>query len=141
VEVDTETCEIRLLKFAAVHDCGRPINPVVVDGQLHGGIVQGIGAALMEEIIYDEAGQIQGASFMDYALPKADQLPRILTEQLAYPSVINELGIKGVGESGAIAPGAAIANAVEDAVADLGVVIRELPVTPVRLFRLLKPTL
>jgi carbon-monoxide dehydrogenase large subunit len=140
VEVDIETCEIRLLKFAAVHDCGRPINPVVVDGQLHGGLVQGIGAALMEEIVYDEAGQIQGASFMDYALPKADDLPPILTAQLAYPSVINELGIKGVGESGCIAPGAAIANAVEDAVADLGVVIRELPITPARLFRLLHPT-
>jgi carbon-monoxide dehydrogenase large subunit len=140
VEVDIETCEIRLVKYAAVHDCGRPINPVVVDGQLHGGIVQGIGAALMEEIVYDETGQIQGASFMDYALPKADQLPPILTGQLAYPSIINELGIKGVGESGAIAPGAAIANAIEDAVADLGVVIRELPITPARLFRLLHPT-
>jgi len=140
VEVDIETCEIRLLRFAAVHDCGRPINPVVVDGQLHGGLVQGIGAALMEQIVYDESGQIQGASFMDYALPKADDLPPILTAQLAYPSVINELGIKGVGESGCIAPGAAIANAIEDAVADLGVVIRELPVTPARLFRLLHPT-
>jgi carbon-monoxide dehydrogenase large subunit len=138
VEVDVETCEIRLVRYAAVHDCGRPINPVVVDGQLHGGIVQGIGAALMEEIVYDEAGQIQGASFMDYALPKADQLPFIDTEQLAYPSVINELGIKGVGESGAIAPGAAIANAVEDALADLGVVVRELPLTPKRLYGMIR---
>jgi carbon-monoxide dehydrogenase large subunit len=137
VEVDLETCEVRLLKYAAVHDCGRSINPVVVDGQLHGGIAQGIGGALMEELVYDEAGQLQGASFMDYALPKADQLPPILTAQLAYPSMINELGIKGVGESGAIAPGAAIANAVEDALAEFGVVIRELPVTPARLFKLL----
>jgi carbon-monoxide dehydrogenase large subunit len=138
LEVDLETCEVRLLKFAAVHDCGQPINPVVVHGQLHGGIVQGIGAALMEEIVYDDAGQIQGASFMDYALPKADQLPAMETQLLAYPSVINELGIKGVGESGAIAPGAAIANAVEDALAEFDVVIRELPVTPARLFALLR---
>jgi CO/xanthine dehydrogenase Mo-binding subunit len=138
VEVDVETCEVRILKYAAVHDCGNPINPMVVDGQLHGGIVQGIGAALMEELVYDDAGQLQTGSFMDYALPKAADLPPILTAQLAYPSVINELGIKGVGESGAIAPGAALANAVEDALAAFNITIRELPVTPARLFALLR---
>jgi carbon-monoxide dehydrogenase large subunit len=111
---------------------------MVVDGQLHGGIAQGIGGALMEEIVYDEAAQLQGASFMDYALPKADQLPPLDVAQLAYPSAINELGVKGVGESGAIAPGAALANAVEDALADYGITIRELPITPARLFSLLR---
>jgi carbon-monoxide dehydrogenase large subunit len=137
VEVDIETCEVRILKYAAVHDCGRPINPMVVDGQLHGGIAQGIGGALMEELAYDASGQLQSGSFMDYAMPKAADLPNILTAQLAYPSMINELGIKGVGESGCIAPGAALANAVEDALADFGVTIRELPMTPARLFQLL----
>ena len=138
VEVDADTCEVRILKYAAVHDCGNPINPMVVDGQLHGGIAQGIGAALMEELVYDEAGQLQTGSFMDYAMPKAADVPSILTAQLAYPSVINELGIKGVGESGAIAPGAALANAIEDALAGYGIVIRELPMTPARLFALLR---
>jgi CO/xanthine dehydrogenase Mo-binding subunit len=128
---------VRILKYAAVHDCGQPINPMVVDGQLHGGIAQGIGGALMEELAYDASGQLQSGSFMDYAMPKAADLPNILTAQLAYPSMINELGIKGVGESGCIAPGAALANAVEDALADFGVTIRELPMTPARLFQLL----
>ncbi|HYR33040.1 MAG TPA: xanthine dehydrogenase family protein molybdopterin-binding subunit [Burkholderiales bacterium] len=138
VEVDVETCEVRILKYAAVHDCGKAINPMVVDGQLHGGIAQGIGAALMEELVYDDSGQLQTGSFMDYAMPKAADLPSILTAQLEYPSAINELGIKGVGESGAIAPGAALANAVEDALAGFGITIRELPVTPARLFALLR---
>ena len=137
VEVDVETCEVRILKYAAVHDCGRPINPVLVDGQLHGGIAQGIGGALMEELVYDETGQLRSGSFMDYALPRADDLPAFATGQLAYPSMINELGIKGVGESGAIAPGAALANAVEDALADYGITIRELPLKPARLYALL----
>jgi carbon-monoxide dehydrogenase large subunit len=137
VEVDVETCEVRIVKYAAVHDCGRPINPLVVDGQLHGGIAQGIGGALMEELVYDDAGQLQSGSLMDYALPRADDLPSFAIGQLAYPSMINELGIKGVGESGAIAPGAAIANAIEDALADYRITIRELPVTPARLFALL----
>jgi len=137
VEVDVETCEVRILKYAAVHDCGQPINPMVVDGQLHGGIAQGIGGALMEELVYDAAAQLQSGSFMDYAMPKAADLPNILTAQLAHPSMINELGIKGVGESGCIAPGAALANAIEDALADLGITIRELPVTPARLFQLI----
>ncbi|MGH7267340.1 MAG: xanthine dehydrogenase family protein molybdopterin-binding subunit [Candidatus Rokuibacteriota bacterium] len=139
VEVDVETCETRLLAYAAVHDSGRPINPVIVEGQLHGGVVQGIGAGLGEELVYDAQGQLVTGSLMDYAVPKADQLPPVdafVVAHLDHPSVVNELGIKGVGESGAIAPAAAIANAVEDALADLGVVIREVPVTPARLFAL-----
>jgi carbon-monoxide dehydrogenase large subunit len=141
VEVDVETCETRLLAYAAVHDSGRPINPVIVEGQLHGGVAQGIGAGLGEELVYDAQGQLLTGSLMDYAVPKADQLPPVDAFRVAHldhPSVVNELGIKGVGESGAIAPAAAIANAVEDALADLGVVIREVPVTPARLFTLLR---
>src|SRR2546428_697616 len=137
VEVDVETCEIRLLAYAIVHDPGRAINPTIVEGQLQGGAAQGIGAGLMEEVVYDGAGQLLTGSLMDYAIPKADQLPALAVALDAHPSTINPLGVKGVGESGAIPGAAAIANAVEDAVADLGATIREVPVTPARLFALL----
>ncbi|MGH7318342.1 MAG: xanthine dehydrogenase family protein molybdopterin-binding subunit, partial [Candidatus Rokuibacteriota bacterium] len=138
VEVDLDTCEVRVLAYLAVHDSGRPINPAIVEGQLQGGVAQGIGAALMEELVYDRQGQLVTGSLMDYAVPRADQLPWIVTAHLDHPSVVNDLGIKGVGESGAIAPAAVIANAVEDALADFGVTIREVPVTPARLFELLR---
>jgi carbon-monoxide dehydrogenase large subunit len=134
VEVDVETCEVRLLAYVVVHDSGRAINPTIVEGQLQGGTAQGIGAGLMEEVVYAEDGQLLSGTLMDYALPKADTLPWLVVERADHPSVINDLGVKGVGESGSIAPAAAIANAVEDAVADLGVVIREVPVTPARLY-------
>jgi carbon-monoxide dehydrogenase large subunit len=138
VEVDLETCDIRLLAYAVVHDSGHAINPAIVDGQLQGGAAQGIGAGLWEELVYDAAGQLVTGSLMDYGMPKADQLPMLPVARLDHPSVVNELGIKGVGESGAIPGAAAIANAVEDAVADLGVTIREVPVTPARLFQLIE---
>src|SRR5256885_3834 len=137
VQVDVETCEVRLLAYSIVHDPGRAINPMIVEGQLQGGAVQGIGAGLMEEIVYDGSGQLLTGSWMDYAIPKADQLPPLPVALDEHPSTINPLGIKGVGESGAIPGAAAIANAVEDAVADLGVVVREVPITPARLFNLL----
>jgi len=137
VQVDVETCEVRLLAYSIVHDPGRAINPTIVEGQLQGGAVQGIGAGLMEEIVYDASGQLLTGSLMDYAIPKADQLPPLPVALDEHPSTINPLGIKGVGESGAIPGAAAIANAVEDAVADLGVVVREVPITPARLFGLL----
>jgi carbon-monoxide dehydrogenase large subunit len=138
VEVDLETCEIRLLAYAVVHDSGRAINPAIVEGQLQGGAAQGIGAGLWEELVYDESGQLVTGSLMDYGVPKADQLPMLPVACLDHPSVVNDLGIKGVGESGAIPGAAAIANAVEDAVASLDVTIREVPVTPARLFALLE---
>ncbi len=134
VEVDVETCEIRLLAYAIVHDPGRAINPTIVEGQLQGGAAQGIGAGLMEEVVYDDSGQLLTGSLMDYAIPKADQLPPLAVVLDEHPSTINALGIKGVGESGAIPGAAAIANAIEDAVADLGASILEVPVTPARLF-------
>jgi carbon-monoxide dehydrogenase large subunit len=137
VEVDVETCAIRLLAYAAVHDPGRAINPAIVEAQLQGGAAQGIGAGLMEELVYDEHAQLITGSLMDYAIPRADALPDIPVALLEHPSTINELGIKGVGESGAIPGAAAIANAVEDAVADLGVTVCEVPITPARLFALL----
>lgn len=138
VEVDVETCEVSLLTYVAVHDSGRAINPTIVEGQLQGGTVQGIGAGLLEEVVYGDDGQLLSGTFMDYAMPRADHLPPIVVERADHPSVINELGVKGVGESGSIAPAAAVANAVEDALSELGVIVREVPVTPARLFMWLK---
>ncbi|PYN41233.1 MAG: xanthine dehydrogenase, partial [Candidatus Rokuibacteriota bacterium] len=102
LEVDVETGELRLLRYVAVHDCGRPLNPMVVEGQLHGGIVQGIGAALAEELVHNGAGQLVTGSLMEYGLPRADQVPPLDVIALDFPSTRNELGVKGVGESGII---------------------------------------
>jgi CO/xanthine dehydrogenase Mo-binding subunit len=133
VEVDVETGAVRLLAYVVVHDPGRAIHPVIVEAQLQGGAVQGIGAGLMEHVVYDDSGQLLTGSLMDYAIPRADDLPPIPVALTEHRSVVNPLGVKGVGESGAIPGAAVIANAVEDAVADLGVTIREVPVTPARL--------
>jgi carbon-monoxide dehydrogenase large subunit len=138
VEVDVETCEVRLTRYAAVHDCGRPINPMIVEGQVHGGIAQGIGSALGEALVHDEAGQLLTGTLMDYPLPRADDLPALDVAHLDFASTVNELGIKGVGESGVIAPAAAIANAVEDALSDYGISIDRVPITSGRLFELLR---
>ena len=134
VEVDVETGAVRVLRYVAVHDCGRPINPMVVEGQLHGGIAQGIGTALSEELIHDADGQLLTGSLMDYGLPRADDIPPLNVVSLDSPSVVNDLGIKGVGESGIISPPVVIANAVEDALADRGAAITALPLTPWRVW-------
>jgi carbon-monoxide dehydrogenase large subunit len=138
VEVDVETGAVRILRYAAVHDCGRPLNPMIVEGQLHGGIVQGIGAALAEELIYDGDGQLLTGSLMEYGVPKADQVPFFEVVSLDFPSMRNELGIKGVGESGIISPVPAIANAVEDALADRGVEITRVPLTAASVWEALR---
>ena len=137
VEVDLETAAVRLLGYAVVHDPGRAINPMIVEAQLQGGAVQAIGAGLMEAVVYGEGGQLLSGSLMDYAIPRADDLPPIPVALTEHRSAINSLGVKGVGESGAIPGAAAIANAVEDAVAHLGVTVREVPVTPAYLHALL----
>src|SRR5213594_1845799 len=135
--VDVETCRVRLLRHVALHDPGRAINPAIVEGQLQGGAAQAIGAGLMEEVVYDAQGQLLSGSLMDYAIPKADDLPSLDVVLDEHPSSINPLGVKGVGESGCIAGASAIANAVEDALADRGVIVRELPITATRLYALL----
>ena len=135
VDVDVESCRVRLLAYAVVHDPGRAINPAIVEGQLQGGAVQGIAAGLMEELVYDEAGQLLTGSFMDYCIPKSDDVPDIRVALTEHRSVINPLGVKGVGESGAIPGAAAIVNAVEDALAEFGVVLREAPATPARIWQ------
>jgi CO/xanthine dehydrogenase Mo-binding subunit len=138
VEIDLDACTIAVLRHAVVHDAGRAINPMVVDGQIHGGVAQGLGSALLEELVHDASGQLVTGTLMDYALPRAADFPAVEVVHVAFPSVVNELGIKGVGESGVIAPGAVIAGAVEDALADHGARIECLPVTPARVFEALQ---
>jgi CO/xanthine dehydrogenase Mo-binding subunit len=121
------------------HDSGRLINPTVVEGQIHGAVVLGIGSALLEEIRYDEAGQPLAASFMDYALPRGDDVPSIEIDHLETPSPLNPLGLKGVGESGTLPVAAVIASAVEDALSDHGVCVDRMPLTPPALRRLASP--
>jgi carbon-monoxide dehydrogenase large subunit len=138
VAVDTRTGEVEILRYVVAHDCGRPLNPMIVDGQTRGGVMQGIGGALYEEIVYDESGQLRNGSFMDYLLPTVAEAPDIEMVHVDVPSPLNRLGIKGIGEGGAIGPGAAIANAVEDALRDRGVVIRSGPLSPSRVRDLLR---
>jgi carbon-monoxide dehydrogenase large subunit len=132
VEVDVETGGVKLLRYVVAHDCGKVINPVIVEGQVHGGVAQGVGGALFEDMSYDADGQLVTGSLMDYALPKADDLPPIETVHLEFPSPRNPLGAKGLGEGGAISPPAAIAGAIEDALAPFGVRITATPVTSAR---------
>jgi carbon-monoxide dehydrogenase large subunit len=135
VEVDPATGEVDLLEYAAVTDVGNQIHPQLVDGQVHGGIVQGIGQALYGEAAYDDTGNLQSASFQDYALPKAMHVPDLSTASTVTPCPHNPLGAKGVGESGAIAAPPAVVNAVRDALAPLGVDRLEMPLTPERVWR------
>jgi carbon-monoxide dehydrogenase large subunit len=147
VEVDPDTGRVRLLRYVVAHDCGKVINPIIVEGQVHGGVAQGVGGALFEDMAYDAEGQLLTGSLMDYAVPRADDLPLIETVHLEYPSPRNPLGAKGLGEGGAISPPAAIANAIDDALAPLGVRVTATPALPARVRELItratapKPTL
>jgi CO/xanthine dehydrogenase Mo-binding subunit len=140
VEVDLDACTLALRRHVVVHDSGRSINPMIVEGQVHGGTAQGLGSAMLEEVVHDGQGQLVTGSLMDYAIPRAADFPAIDVIHVEFPSTVNELGIKGVGESGVIAPGAMIAGAVEDALADYGAEITRLPVTPARVFDALRAT-
>jgi len=135
VQVDLETFEVKVLRYAVVHDCGREINPMIVEGQVHGATVHGIAAALLEEFVYDEQGQLLTTSFMDYLKPGATEAPDIATGRLETLSPFTPLGTKGIGEGGAITAPAAIASAVEHALRPLGIRITGLPITPDRLWR------
>ncbi len=137
VEVDAGTGAVRLLRYVVAHDCGKLINPVIVEGQIHGGVAQGVGGGLLEEMMYDEHGQLLTGTFMDYLVPTAMELPAIETVHLEYPSPRNPLGIKGIGEGGAISPPAAIANAVEDALSPFGVRVTRTPLGPSRVLELI----
>jgi len=136
VEVDPETGRIEIRKYVAVDDCGKVINPLLVDGQIHGGIAQGLGQALLEEVVYDEEGQLLTGSLMDYALPKAEDLPRLELARTETPTPVNPLGVKGVGEAGTIGSTPAIVNAVVDALAPFGVTHVDMPLKPEKIWRL-----
>lgn len=135
VEVDAETGRVELLRYVAVDDCGPAINPMLIEGQVHGGVVHGIGQALYEQVVYDEEGQLVTGSFVDYGLPTAAELPNLETDRTETASPVNSLGVKGVGEAGTIAASPAIANAVIDALRPLGVDYLDMPFTPLRVWR------
>ena len=137
VEVDPETAAVVIRRYVVVHDCGTVINPMVVDAQVQGGVAHGIGNAMYEQLVFDDNGQLMNASFMDYLLPTALDVPTVELAHIETPSPLNPLGTKGVGEAGAIPTGAAFAQAVEDALAGTGVEITEIPLAPDRLFHLL----
>jgi CO/xanthine dehydrogenase Mo-binding subunit len=136
VEVDPETMEVEILRYVVVHDCGEAINPLIVDGQMHGGVAQGIGNAYYEQLVYDDSGQLLNASLMDYLLPTANDVPRIEMDHVVTPATDNPLGIKGVGEAGCIPTGPLFAQAIEDAFSDLGLEVDEIPLSPNRLFEM-----
>ncbi|MEJ2084462.1 MAG: xanthine dehydrogenase family protein molybdopterin-binding subunit [Acidobacteriota bacterium] len=136
VEVDVDTLQVRIDRYVVVHDCGRVINPLILEGQVQGGVAQGIGNAFYEQLVFDENGQLLNASLMDYLLPTALEVPRIESGHLETPSPLNPLGVKGAGEAGAIPVGPLFAQAVEDALASSGLEILEIPVTPSRLWEL-----
>jgi len=130
VDVDPDTGAVILRRYVVAHDCGTVINPAIVEGQIHGGVAQGVGGGLLEEMVYDEQGQLLSGSLMDYGVPKTTDLPLIETIHLEYPSPRNPLGVKGIGEGGAISPPAAIANAVEDALSPFGAKVTRTPLIP-----------
>ncbi len=139
VEVDAGTGEVKLLDYAVAHDSGPAINPLFVEGQVRGGVAQGIGGALYEEFVYDEMGQLLTGTFLDYLMPTCGEVPAIKQVHLETPSPLNPLGLKGIGEGGAIAPPVAVANAVVDALRPLGgIQISETPVTPERVLALIR---
>ncbi len=133
VETDPETADVRVLRYCVVHDCGTVINPMILEGQIHGGVAQGVGGALFERMAYDENGQLLNASFMDFLMPSATEVPRVEIDHLETPSPLNPLGVKGAGEAGVIPGMAVIASAVEDAE---GIPIRRMPISPSELFHL-----
>jgi len=134
VEVDPETGQVKILRYVAVDDCGPQINPMIVEGQVHGGVIQGIGEALQELAVYDEDGQLLSGTMMDYAVPRASQMPRIETDHTVTPSPVNPLGVKGIGETGTIASAVTVVNAVVDALVPLGVTHLDKPLTPARVW-------
>src|SRR5438045_6388028 len=132
VAVDPETDFIELLDFAVAEDCGTMVNPMIVEGQIRGGVAQGIGTALYEEIPYDAQGQPLAVTFADYLMPGAAEVPAIKIGHMHTPASATEYGMKGMGEGGAVAPPAAIANAVRDALAGMGAEVNETPLPPAR---------
>ncbi len=135
VEVDKDTGEVKVVKYVAVDDVGNVINPMIVDGQVHGGVAQGIGQALFEGAVYDDSGQLLTGSMLDYCMPRADNFPMFETDRTVTPCPHNPLGVKGVGETGTIGSTPAVVNAVVDALSDYGVKDLQMPLTPERVWK------
>ncbi len=138
VEIDRDTGDVEIRRYVAVDDCGKVVNPMIVEGQIHGGIVQSIGQALYEEVVYDEQGQLVTGTLMDYALPKASMSPRMELDRTETPSPVNPMGVKGVGEAGTIGATPAIVNAVVDALSPYGVRHIDMPLKPETLWKLIR---
>ena len=137
VEIDRDTGVVSIADYAAVSDAGRLINPLIVEGQIHGGFAQGLGGALYEELAYDVSGQPRTQTLLEYTMPSAEQVPPLKIANVVTPSPLNPLGVKGVGEGGALAPPAAIAAAVEDALSRFGARITSTPIRSESLLRLM----
>lgn len=137
-EIDTGTGAVRLLRYVVVNDCGRAVNPMLVEGQIHGGVVHGIGNALFEWMGYDENAQPVTTTLAEYLMPTATEIPPIEVHLVEYPSPLNPLGVKGVGEAGTVPAPAAVISAIEDAVRDPGLTLAEIPLSPYRLFSLMR---
>jgi carbon-monoxide dehydrogenase large subunit len=135
VEIDPETGKVQVDRYVAVDDCGPAINPLLIDGQVHGGVAQALGQALYEQVVYDESGQLITGTFVDYALPTAAEIPSFETDRTETPSPTNTLGVKGVGEAGTIAGTATVTNAVLDALRPLGIDFINMPLTPMRIWQ------
>ncbi len=137
-EVNRDTGEIDISRYVAVDDIGNILNPLLVDGQLHGGIAQGLGQALWEQAVYDDNGQLVTGEFMDYAMPRARMMPWIESSNTVTPSPVNPLGVKGVGEAGTIGSAPALVNSVVDALSQFGVRHIDMPLTPEKVWNLIK---
>ncbi|HEX2413814.1 MAG TPA: molybdopterin cofactor-binding domain-containing protein, partial [Thermoleophilaceae bacterium] len=135
VDVDVETGKVKVVRYLAVDDCGPAINPMLIDGQVHGGIVHAIGQALYEQVVYDDEGQLVTGTFADYALPTAAEVPSFETDRTETPSPVNSLGVKGIGEAGTIAATPAVVSAVLDALEPTGVRHIDMPLTPMRVWQ------
>ena len=138
LEIDPDTGGTHLQRYTAVDDFGVVMNPLLVAGQVHGGVVQGIGQALYERAVYDEGGQLLSGSLMDYCMPRADGVPAMDVSTVEVPCKNNPMGVKGCGEAGSVASPAAVINAIIDALADLGVSALDMPATPERIWQLIR---
>jgi len=138
IEVDIDTGMLKILKYVVVHDCGRIINPMILEGQIRGGVAQGLGGAFYEKLVYDESGQLLTQTFMDYLLPTAMEVPEVEVVHLETPSPLNPLGVKGAGEAGVIPVPALVAQALDDALLDFGIRITEMPLSPNRLREIIR---
>lgn len=137
IEVDPQECIPRIRRYVVIHDCGVIINPVIVEGQVHGGVAQGVGGALYEKIVYSDDGQLLTGTLMDYLLPTAKEVPPLEVHHLETPSPFNPLGVKGAGEGGTLPVYAAVARALEDALSPFGIRIRNMPVLPIDLYQMI----